>query len=98
MRPLLNRVYQVMIMGAGVDMIIADPFDEDLMAFIRIVEERDESTPLGASLVTLHDRIAAMEDPQPDDFDLDDPDQEAIWKTVQILQNDVIYTDSYLRL
>jgi 5-methyltetrahydrofolate corrinoid/iron sulfur protein methyltransferase len=98
MRPLLNRVYQVMIMGAGVDMIIADPFDDDLMDFIRIVEERDDSTAVGEVLLKLHDRIAAMEEPQAEDFDLDDPDQEAIWKTVQVLQNDIIYTDSYLRL
>ncbi len=98
MRPLLNRVYQVMIMGAGIDMIIADPFDEDLMEFIRIVEERDDSTSLGKALLKLHDRIVAMEVPQVEDFDLDDPEQEAIWKTVQVLQNDIIYTDSYLRV
>ena len=98
MRPLLNRVYQVMIMGAGVDMIIADPFDGDLMEFIRIVEERDDSTPLGESLLKLHDRIMAMEEPQAEDFDLEDPEQEAVWKTVQVLQNDIIYTDSYLRV
>jgi 5-methyltetrahydrofolate corrinoid/iron sulfur protein methyltransferase len=98
MRPLLNRVYQVMIMGAGVDMIIADPFDEELMEFIRIVEERDDATQLGKALIKMHDRIAAMEDPQPEDFDLDDPEQEEVWKTVQVLQNNVIYTDSYLRL
>lgn len=98
MRPLLNRVYQVMIMGAGVDIIIADPFDEDLMAFIRIVEERDDSTPLGQCLLKLHDRIVAMEEPKAEDFDLDDTEQEAIWKTVQVLQNDIIYTDSYLRV
>jgi hypothetical protein len=85
-------------MGAGVDMIIADPFDEDLMEFIRVVEERDDSTPLNESLLKLHDRVAAMEGPQASDFDLDDPDQEAIWKTVQVLENDIIYTDSYLRL
>jgi hypothetical protein len=98
MRPLLNRVYQVMIMGAGIDLIIADPFDEDLMEFIRIVEERDDSTGLGKALIKLHDRLVAMEDPQPDDFDLGDPEQEAVWKTVQILTNNVIYADSYLRL
>jgi hypothetical protein len=79
-------------------MIIADPFDEDLMEFIRIIEERDDSTALNQSLIKLHDRIAMMEDPQPEDFDLDDPEQEAIWKTVQVLQNEIIYTDSYLRL
>jgi hypothetical protein len=87
-----------MIMGAGTDIIIADPFDEDLMAFIRIVEERDGSTELGKALIKLHDRIVAMEDPQPEDFDLSDPEQEEVWKTVQILMNKVIYTDSYLRL
>jgi hypothetical protein len=27
-----------------------------------------------------------------------DPEQIAIWKTVQVLLNKVIYTDSYLRL
>jgi hypothetical protein len=26
-----------------------------------------------------------------------DPDQVAIWKTVQVLYNDVIYADSYLQ-
>ena len=98
MRPLLNRVYQVMIMGVGIDIIIADPFDKDLMDFIRIIEERDESTGLGKALIKLHDRIAGMEEPNPDDFDLDDPEQAEVWKTAQILVNQVIYTDSYLRL
>jgi 5-methyltetrahydrofolate corrinoid/iron sulfur protein methyltransferase len=98
MRPLLNRVYMVMLMGAGVDMVIADPFDKDLMEEIRIVEERDESTAMGKLYVTLHDRVAAMEELQPEDVDMNDPDQEAVWKTVQVLLNKVIYTDQYLRL
>jgi hypothetical protein len=33
-----------------------------------------------------------------EDVNLDDPDQLAIYKTVQILYNDIIYTDSYLRV
>ena len=41
MRPLINRVYCVMLMGAGLDMMIADPLDKDLNEFIRIVEQRD---------------------------------------------------------
>jgi len=98
MRPLLNRVYMVMLMGAGLDMVIADPFDNDLMEAIRIVEERDQSTPLGNLYVTLHDRVAAMEELQLEDVEMDDPDQAAVWKTVQVLLNKVIYTDQYLRL
>jgi 5-methyltetrahydrofolate corrinoid/iron sulfur protein methyltransferase len=97
MRPLINQVYMVMLMGVGIDMIIADPLDKDLLEFIRVVEERDESTPLNRLIVTLYDRVAAMEELQPEDVDLDDPDQVDVWKTVQVLLNKVIYTDAYLR-
>jgi 5-methyltetrahydrofolate corrinoid/iron sulfur protein methyltransferase len=98
MRPLLNRTYMVMLMGAGIDMVIADPFDKDLMEWIRVVEQRDESSALNRLLLKLHDRVAAMEELQPEDVDMSDPVQADIWKTVQVLLNKVIYTDSYLRL
>ncbi len=98
MRPLLDRTYMVMLMAAGVDMVIADPFDATLLEWIRVVEERDESTTLNKLLLKLHDRVEAMEELQPDDVDMSDPEQADIWKTVQILLNKVIYADSYLRL
>jgi hypothetical protein len=63
-----------------------------------IVEERDQSTAMGKLYVTLHDRVAAMEELQQEDVEMDDPDQAAVWKTVQVLLNKVIYTDQYLRL
>jgi 5-methyltetrahydrofolate corrinoid/iron sulfur protein methyltransferase len=95
-RPLINRVYCAMLMGAGLQMMIADPLDNDLLEVIRIVEERDESTPVGALYVKIHDRVAAMEHPEISDIDMSDPEQAKIWKTVQILLNKVIYADSYL--
>ena len=93
-----GRRGEVQTPAAGVDMVIANPFDEDLMEWIRIVEERDDSAPLNKLLIKLHDRVAAMEELQPDDVDMSDPQQDEIWKTVQVLLNKVIYTDSYLRL
>jgi 5-methyltetrahydrofolate corrinoid/iron sulfur protein methyltransferase len=98
MRPLINRTYMVMLMGAGIDMVIADPFDRKLMEWIRIVEQRDESTALNRLLLKLYDRVAAMEELQLEDVDLSDPEQADVWKSVQVLLNKVIYTDSYLRL
>jgi 5-methyltetrahydrofolate corrinoid/iron sulfur protein methyltransferase len=98
LRPLLNRTYMVMLMGADIDMVIGDPFDEELREWIRVVEERDESSSLNRLLLKLHDRVEAMEELQPEDVDMSDPQQEEIWKTVQVLLNKVIYTDSYLRL
>lgn len=95
-RPLINRTYCAMLMGAGLQMMIADPLDQQLKETIRIIEERDESTPVGRLYLKIHDRIANMEEPTSEDVDMSDPEQVAIWKTVQILLNKVIYADSYL--
>lgn len=97
-RSLINRTYVVMLMAAGLDAAIADPLDGKLSEYIRIVEERDTSTGLGNLLVTLYDKTAAMEDLEPSDVDMSDPEQVDVWKTVQILGNKVIYAHSYLRM
>lgn len=98
MRPLLNRTYMVMLMAVGLDAAILDPLDLELMDTIRLVEQRDATTPLGALYLKLHDAIQAGGELEPTDMDLNDPQQAEVWKTVQVLLNKVIYTDSYLRL
>ena len=98
MRPLVNRTYLVMLMAVGVDYVIADPFDEEQNQFIRIVNERDDSTGLGKLLLTLYDKTLEMDRLTADDVDMGDPEQVNVFKTVQVLYNDVIYTDSYLRV
>jgi 5-methyltetrahydrofolate corrinoid/iron sulfur protein methyltransferase len=95
-RPLINHVYCAMLMGVGLNMMIADPFDKKLWEVINIIENRDDSTPVGRLYLKIADRIEAMEEPLPEDADMSDPEQAAIWKTVQILLNKVIYADSYL--
>lgn len=95
-RSLINRVYCAMLMGVGLQMMIANPLEEKLKDTIRIIEERDESTPVSRLYLKIADRIEAMEEPSIDDVDVDDPEQEAIWKTVQVLLNKVIYADAYL--
>ena len=96
-RPLINRVYCAMLMGVGLKMMIADPLDKKLKETIRIIEERDDSTPVGRLYLKIADRIAAGEEPSIEDIDMSDPEQVAIWKTVQILLNKVIYADGYLQ-
>ena len=100
MRPLINRVYGVMLMAAGIDYMIADPFDEELKRFIRVVETRDPAlgNGVGQLILNLFDKTAAMDKLTAEDVDMDNPHQVEIFKTVQILYNDIIYTDSYLRV
>jgi 5-methyltetrahydrofolate corrinoid/iron sulfur protein methyltransferase len=97
-RPLINRTMLVMVLGAGLDSAIADPFDTAQNEWIRIVEQRDTGTPLGRLVVALFDAVAAMEELDPGLVDEDDPEQVALYKTYRMLCNEVIYADSYLRI
>jgi 5-methyltetrahydrofolate corrinoid/iron sulfur protein methyltransferase len=96
-RSLLNRTYLVMLMAAGIDGVIADPLDRELMDTIHIIETRDDSTPIGHLLLALYDATATQAELEPSQVDMKDPDQVAIWKTVQVLLNKIIFTESYLR-
>jgi 5-methyltetrahydrofolate corrinoid/iron sulfur protein methyltransferase len=96
-RSVINRVYCAMVIGAGLNMMIADPLDQELKEAIRIIVERDESTSVGRLFINIADRIENMEEPTIDDVDMNDPEQVDIWKTVQVLLNRVIYADSYLQ-
>ncbi len=98
MRSLLNRTYMVMLLAVGLDGAIIDPLDEKLMEVLRWVERRDKSAPLGRLYLKLFDAVAAGGELEPTDVDMSDPEQVEVWKSVQVLLNKVIYTDSYLRL
>jgi cobalamin-dependent methionine synthase I len=95
-RGLVNRTYLVMLMGAGLDAVVMDPLDAEAQAFMRIVKERDGRTPLSRLLLRLYDVTAAGVELEAAAVDEGDPRQVAIYKTVQILTNQVIYADSYL--
>jgi 5-methyltetrahydrofolate corrinoid/iron sulfur protein methyltransferase len=95
-RSLLNRTYLVMLLAAGLDSAIADPLDSAQNEVIRIVEQRDDSTGIGRAYLALYDVVAGMEEFTPDHVDMHDPDQVAIYKTVRILENKVIYAHGYL--
>jgi cobalamin-dependent methionine synthase I len=95
-RPLINRVYCAMLMGVGLQMMIANPFDTEQNEVIRWIETKDLSSPLGRVYNKIAERTAEGEEPQMEDFDMSDAEQSDIWKTTQILLNKVIYADAYM--
>jgi 5-methyltetrahydrofolate corrinoid/iron sulfur protein methyltransferase len=96
-RSLINRTFLVMLLGAGLDSAICDPLDRELMEWARIVEQRDEGTAVARALVRLYDAVQSMGEFGPADVDMADPEQAAIYKTVRILRNEIIFADDYLR-
>jgi 5-methyltetrahydrofolate corrinoid/iron sulfur protein methyltransferase len=97
-RPLINRVMLVMLLGAGLDSAIAYPLDAEQREWIRIVEERDQRSPLARLVLALNDASATMEELDLGRVDMDDPAQVELYKTYRMLSNEVIYADSYLRI
>jgi hypothetical protein len=85
-----------MLMGVGLQMMIANPLDEKQNDVIKWIETKDTSTPLARVYNKIAERTANSEEIEISDFDLSDPEQAVIWKTTQILLNKVIYADSYL--
>ena len=97
-RSLINRIFLVMLLGAGLDAAILDPLDEEQNEAIRVVEERDDTTGLGRLLIAVHDASAAGEPLDESVVDMSDPEQQAVWRTVQVLENNIIYAHSYLQV
>jgi 5-methyltetrahydrofolate corrinoid/iron sulfur protein methyltransferase len=98
MRPLINRTYMVMLLAAGLDAAIVDPLDEEQMQVLHAVETHTASSPVMGLYLKLFDAVKESVELEPDAVDMKDPGQAEIWKTVQVLLNKVIYTDSYLRI
>ena len=97
-RKVLNRVYLVMLMGAGIDTAILDPFDEKLMKAIDVIENRDDSTPLNKLYLDIVDCYATGEEFDVSAVDMSNPGLAEVAKTVKVLQNKVIYAHNYLKL
>jgi 5-methyltetrahydrofolate corrinoid/iron sulfur protein methyltransferase len=97
-RKVLNRVYLIMLMGAGMDTAILDPCDKELMDTIRILENRDDSTPIGKAYLALYDACATGEEFDTSILDMSDARQAELAKTVATLKNKTIYAHNYLQL
>ena len=98
LRPLLNRVFMVMMAGAGLDSAIADPLDEKLMEVVKILADRDDSSAKGKLYLDLYDAYETGEQLDTSAVDMSDPVISDIVKTIRIMQNETLYAHGYLRL
>lgn len=97
-RPLINRIFLVMMMGAGLDSAIVDCLDNELIEAVRITESRDDSTPKGKLYLSLYDAYAAGGEFDPGAVDAGSPEIRDMVKTVAVLENKVLYAHGYLKM
>jgi hypothetical protein len=95
-RPYITQAYVTMLLATGLDALVANPLDPDLMEVIRVVRERDPITGYDRLLLRLYDVTKAEVDLDIASVDKSDPAQVNLFKTVQVLTNKLLYADSYL--
>ena len=98
LRPLINRVFLLMMMGASLDSAILDALDPEVMEAIRIVQARDTSTPRGRLYLAIYDAYARGEAFDSSIPEARDPKLQDIVKTVQMLENRFLYAHGYLKM
>lgn len=97
-RPYISQAYLAMVLAAGIDALVLNPLDPDLMEALRLLLERDPTTGYDRLLLRLYDVAKAEVDLEPSFVDQSDPEQVNLYKTVQVLNNDLLYADGYLRV
>ena len=96
-KPYISQAYVTMLLSAGVDALVANPLDPELMEVVRVVREREATTAYDRILLRLHDATSSGVELDIASVDQSDPEQVALYKTVQVLTNKLIYADSYLK-
>lgn len=98
LRPLLNQVFLVMMLGAGLDAPIADVFDQETMRIPQVIESRDDSTPVNKLYLDLYDTYALGSGFDSSSVDKSAPKLRDIVKTIEVLENKTLYAHGYLKL
>lgn len=98
LRPLLNRVFAVLAIGAGLDSAIIDAFDSELIETIKILENQNPKNKVEELYINLSDMTRNFSEIEEISYDKNDDKQIEIIKTARILLNKEVYTHSYRQL
>lgn len=98
LRLLINRVYAVMAHGAGLDAVIMDAKDKEL---IRVMKMLDKSQPEN-EIDNIYLQIAKISSQLSDfnniEYDVNNIEEQKIIKTVEILSGEKIYSHSFTQV
>ncbi len=95
-RGLINKVFCVMAMGCGLDSAIIDAFDSELLRIIKVVETQTPDKESDNVIINLYNLMQDFGELEDLSYNKENPEEEAIYKTAEILFNKNIYAHNYL--
>ena len=98
LRPMINRVYATLAFGAGLDAIILDAKDLELVRILKMLESQNPQTSVDKLYFNLANMVQNFEDISEIEFDKTDIREQNIIKTAEILLNKKIYSDSFTQV
>lgn len=96
LRSIINTVYMVMAMGAGLDSAIVDVFDEELLRVHKMIVENKPQKSYDKLYLNIFETFKNYGEIEDISYDKKDKEQEKIMKTTKILMNKEIYSACYI--
>ena len=98
LRPLINRVFGVMAYGAGLDAVIMDANDLELVRIFKMLEANSPKTSTDNLYINLAQMIREFGTVEDIKFDKNNQEEHNIIKIATILLNQKIYSDSFTQV
>lgn len=98
LRPMINQVYATLAFGAGLDAIILDAKDVELVRILNMLESQTPKTSVDRLYFNLANMVQNFEDINEIKFDKTSIREQNIIKTAEILLNKKIYSDSFTQV
>ncbi len=97
-RPILNRVFMAMAMGAGLDCAIIDAKDKELYKLIKMLEKREPLTETENLYMKLYNMTENFEELEDIEYNKDRDEEKQIIKAAKIILNKEVYSDSFTQI
>lgn len=97
-RPLLNKVYLAFAFGAGLDAVILNAFDEELLRVVKMLETNIPVCESDKLLLDLTTVISDFTDLSDIKYNINDKKSSDIYKAAEVLLNKKIYSDSFTQV
>lgn len=98
LKPLLNQVYGTLAFGAGLDAVIMDAKDEELIRIFKMLENQNPKSKTDELYLSLANMIKDFKDLEEIKFDKNSITEQNIIKTATILLNKKVYSDSFTQV